>query len=143
MLQIPPDYTFLVQIAIFLVLWVLLKRLWFDPALRLVRERKQRSEGALSEARAIQAEAERLRAEHAASLEQARAEAQREMQEIVRRAGVEQKRLIDAAQDDAERTLVEARAQIARDVSSARQSLRDAVHDIARMVAEKVLGRPT
>ena len=142
MLQIPPDYTFLVQIAIFLVLWVALKRLWFDPALRLVRERKQRSEGALSEARAIQAEAERLRAEHAALLEQARAEAHREMQEIVRRAEVEQKRLIEEAQDQAERTLVEAREQIARDVSTARQSLRDAAHDIARMVAEKVLGRP-
>src|SRR5437870_2388671 len=120
MLKIPPDYTFLVQIAIFLVLWVVLKRLWFDPALRIVRERKRRTEGALDEARAIQAEAERLRAEHARSLEQARAEAQRELQDIVRRAEVEQKRLIGEAQEAAQRTLTEARAQIGRDVSSAR-----------------------
>ena len=142
MLKIPPDYTFLVQIAIFLVLWVVLKRLWFDPALRLVRERKRRSEGALEEARAIQAEAEQLRAEHARALEEARAEAQREMHDILRRAEVEQKRLIGEAQEAAERTLADARAQIGRDVSSARQALRDSAHEIARLVAEKVLGRP-
>jgi len=142
MLKIPPDYTFLVQIAIFLVLWIVLKRFWFDPALRIMRERKVRSEGALEEARAIQAEAERLRAEHAESLEQARGEAQREMQDIVRRAETEQKRVIAEAQDEAQRTLADARAQIARDVATARQSLRESAHEIARVVAEKVLGRP-
>ena len=142
MLKIPPDYTFLVQIAIFIVLWVVLKRFWFDPALRIVRERKARSEGALAEAKAIQAEAARLRAEHAGALEQARGEAQREMQEIVRRAEVEQKRVIDEAHEEAQRTLAEARAQIAREVATARQSLRESAHEIARAVAEKVLGRP-
>jgi len=142
MLKIPPDYTFLVQIALFVVLWIVLKRLWFDPALRIVQERKRRSEGALDEARAIQAEAERLRAEHARSLEEARVEAQREMHDILRRAEVEQKQLIGEAQQAADRTLADARAQIASDVSSARQSLRDSAHEIARLVAEKVLGRP-
>ncbi len=141
MLKIPPDYTFLVQIAIFVVLWIVLKRLWFDPALRVLRARRERSEGALAEARAIQAEAERLRAEHAASLDQARAEAQRDMQDIVRRAEAEQKRLISEAHDEAQRTIADARAGIARDVSAARQALRESAHDIARLVAEKVLGR--
>ena len=142
MLKIPPDYTFLVQIAIFLVLWIVLKRLWFDPALRIIQERKRRTEGALDEARAIQSEAEQLRAEHARALEEARAEAQREMHDILRRAEVEQKQLIGEAQQAADRTLADARAQIASDVSSARQSLRDSAHEIARLVAEKVLGRP-
>src|SRR5438874_737131 len=69
------DYTFVVQIALFVALWVVLKRLWFDPALRVIRERTARSEGAVREARAIQTEAERLRAEHAAALDQAKGEA--------------------------------------------------------------------
>src|SRR5881628_507019 len=100
MLQIPPDYTFLVQIAIFLVLWLVLKRLWFDPALRIVRARRARSEGAIAEARALQAEAERMRAEHAAALDDARAEAEREVQEIVRHAEIEQRRLIGDAREE-------------------------------------------
>src|SRR5262245_58158627 len=99
MLKIPPDYTFLLQIVLFVVLWVVLKRLWFDPALRVIRERAARSEGAVAEARAVQADAERLRGEHAAALDQARDEAHRETQEILRTAETEQKRLLDDARN--------------------------------------------
>jgi F-type H+-transporting ATPase subunit b len=135
------DYTLLVQIPIFIALWMLLKRFWFDPALRIVRERTARSEGAIAEARAIQADAERLRAEHAAALDQARAEAEREVQEILREAELEQKRLIAEARDDAQRMIGEVRGQIAGEMVTARQQLREAAHEIARLVAEKVLGR--
>src|SRR5881397_3978094 len=135
------DYTLLVQIPIFIVLWMLLKRFWFDPALRIIRERTARSEGAIAEARALQADAERLRAEHAAALDQARAEAEREMQEILREAEVEQKRLIAEAREDAQRKIGEVRGRIAGEMATARQQLREAAHDIARLVAEKVLGR--
>ena len=86
MLKIPPDYTFVVEIIIFVALWLALRRFVFEPALRIIHERTRRSEGAIAEARAIQAEAERLRAQHAAALDEARGAAQREMQEIVRGA---------------------------------------------------------
>src|SRR6266446_1764158 len=135
------DYTLLVQIPIFIVLWMLLKRFWFDPALRIIRERTARSEGAIAEARAIQADAERLRAEHAAALDQARAEAAREVQEILRAAEIEQKRLIAEARDDAKRMIGDVRGQIADEMATTRQQLREAAHEIARLVAEKILGR--
>jgi F-type H+-transporting ATPase subunit b len=141
MLKIPPDQTFLVEIAIFVVLWLVLKRLWFDPALKVIRERATRSEGAVQEARAIQAEAERLRAEHASALDQTRSEAQHEMQELLRGAEAEQKRLLHGAREEARRTLSEARAWIAEEVAAARRSLRDQAEQIAREVTRKVLGR--
>jgi len=136
------DYTLLVQMALFVALWLLLKRLWFDPALRVIRERTARSEGAVREARVIQAEAERLRAEHAAALDQAKGEAQSEMQEILRQAEAEQQRLISEARADAQRTLTDVRAQVAEEVASARLGLRDSAGEIARIVAQKILGRP-
>src|SRR5690349_3881804 len=135
MLKIPPDYTFLVQIVIFVALWIALKRLWFDPALRVVRERATRSEGAVAEARSIQAEAERLRAQHAAALDEARAEAQRGMQEIVREAEAEQRRLIGEAREEAHRTLTEVRSRVAEEVAVARRGLRDSAGEVARIVA--------
>ncbi len=141
MLKIPPDYTFLVQIAIFVVLWLVLRRLWFEPALKIIQARAARSEGAIQEARAVQVEAERLRAEHAAALDQARSEAQREMQEIVRAAEAEQKRVLDEARDEAQRTLAEVRGRIAEEVADARRTLRAQAEDIAGEVARKVLGR--
>jgi F-type H+-transporting ATPase subunit b len=143
MLKIPPDFTILfLQIAIFVVLWVVLTRLWFKPALRILHERAARSEGAVREARAIQAEAERLRAEHAAALDQVRGEAQREMQEIVRGAETEQKRMIAEAREEAQRTLTEVRGRVAEEVANARRGLREQAEQIAREVVEKVLGRP-
>ena len=141
MLKIPPDYTFLVEIVIFVVLWLSLRRLWFEPALRVIRERARRSEGAVEEARAIQSEAERLRAEHAAALDQARSEAQREMKAMVRIAEAEQKQLIADARDDAQRTLTDVRARIAEEVTAARTGLREQAREIARDVARTILGR--
>jgi len=141
MLKIPPDYTFLVQIVLFVGLWIVLKRLWFDPALQVIRERAARSEGAVAEARAVQGEAERLRAEQVAALDHARDEAQREMQEMLRTAEAEQKRLLDAARADAQNTLGEARARIGEEVADARRALRADAESIAHEVVRKVLGR--
>jgi F-type H+-transporting ATPase subunit b len=135
-------YALVLQIIIFVALWLILKRLWFAPALRIMHERAARSEGAIKEARAIQAEAERLRAEHAAALDEVRGDAQRQMQDILRGAEAEQKKLIAEARDDAQRTLGEVRGKVAAEVTAARQTLRESAHDVARLVAQKVLGRP-
>jgi len=45
MLTFPPDYTFLVQIVSFLILWQLLRRLAWAPMLRLLEERDERRIG--------------------------------------------------------------------------------------------------
>jgi F-type H+-transporting ATPase subunit b len=141
MLKIPPDYTFVLQILIFVVFWVAMKRLWIDPALRILHERARRSEGAIREAERLQAEAERMRAEQAAALDVARDEAQREMHEIVRTAEVEQQRLIGEARAEAQRTLGDVRTRIAEEMAAARQGLHAQAGEIAREVARKVLGR--
>ena len=141
MLKIPPDYTFLIQIAIFVAFWLIAKRLWFDPALRVIAARRERSEGAVEEARAIEVEAQRLRADHAAALEQTRSEAQRELQEIIRGAEAEQKRLVAEASAEAHRTLTDVQARVADEVARARRTLRDDAGALGRMVTEKVLGR--
>jgi F-type H+-transporting ATPase subunit b len=142
MLKIPPDYTFVLQIVIFVVLWVAMKRLWVDPALRIMHERSRRSEGAVLEARSLQAEAEQMRTSQAAALDEVKTEAQREMHEMVRAAEAEQHRLIAEARADAQRTLGEVRSRIAEEITSARQGLHAQAGEIAREVARKVLGRP-
>jgi F-type H+-transporting ATPase subunit b len=142
MLEIPPHFpTLAAQVAIIVVLWIVLGRLWFGPAMRVIRERNARSEGALEKARAIQSEAEALRARHAAAMEEARSEAQRQMEEIIRGAEVEQRKLIGDARDEAQRVLTDARSKIAEEVAVARQELRSQADHIAKEVARKVLGR--
>ena len=143
MLEIPPDFkTLLIQATIIVVLWVVLGRLWFGPAMRVIRERSARSAGALEKARGIQAEAEALRARHAAAIEEARAESQKETEEIMRAAEAEQRKLLGEARDEAQRVLTDARGRIAEEVASARQELRKQADHIAKEVARTVLGRP-
>jgi F-type H+-transporting ATPase subunit b len=142
MLEIPPHFpTLVAQAAIIVVLWIVLGRLWFGPAMRVARERNARSEGALEKARAVQAEAEALRARHATALEEARTEAQREMEDILRSAEAEQRKLIGEAREEAHRVLTDAWSKIAEDVAGARQELRSQADAIAKEVARKVLGR--
>jgi F-type H+-transporting ATPase subunit b len=131
----------LIQVVIFTALWFLLKRFWFEPALRVIKERARRSEGAVAEAEKLQAEAARLRQEHAVALEQARREAQAEVQELLRAAEHEQRRLLGAAIEDAQRALGEVRARVAEEVADARKALRNDVQDIAREIARTVVGR--
>jgi F-type H+-transporting ATPase subunit b len=142
MLKIPPDTNILVPIVIlFVVLWVLMRRWWIEPALQLLKERSARSEGAMREAQAVQAEAERLRQQHAAALGETRAEAQREVQDILRAAEAEHKRLVTEAAEDAQRVLSEVRGRISEEIAAARRALQGDVNLIARDVAAKVLGR--
>ncbi len=141
MLKIPPDYTFLIQIGLFVVFWLAMKRLLFGPALLVIGERAARSEGAIRQAQAMQAEAERLRAAHAAALETVKAEAHRDMQIIVREAEAEQQSILADARSEAERRLADTRIRIAEEMAVARRGLRVQVEEIAREVVRKVLGR--
>ena len=143
MLKIPPDTNILVPILVlFVVLWILLRRWWIEPALRVIKERSARSEGAVREAQAVQADAEKLRQQHAAALAETRAEAHREMQDILRSAEAEQKRLITQATEEAQRVLSDVRGRIGEEIAAARRALQADVNSIARDVAAKVLGRP-
>jgi F-type H+-transporting ATPase subunit b len=139
--MLQPDYSFFIQIGLFLLLWVCLKQWWFDPAMKLLKERNARSAGAVEEAKKVQAEAEQLRREHAIALEQTRAEAQRDVHDILRAAEAEQKRLITEATEDAHRALAEVRSRVAEEVALARKELRADVEGIAREVARTVMGR--
>ena len=142
-MDIPKEFVpvLLVQIALFLGLWMVLKRLWFGPALQVIAAREQRSHGAIVEARKLQDEAERLRREHGAAIEQAKAEAQREVQELLRQAEAAQRELIGQATEDAQRTANATREQVALEVTRAREGLRAEVAAIAKEVARSVMGR--
>ena len=141
MLKIPPDSTFIAQIIVFVALFLVLRRWWFEPALRVMRERRRRSEGSISEARAIQAEVERLRAEHRAALGETRAEAQREVKGMLRAAEAEQARIVDEATAESQRVLTDVRSRIADEIADARRALNNQVREIAREAARIITGR--
>lgn len=135
------DKTVLVQIVLFVALWLLLKPMLFDPMLKLFEEREKRIEGAIAEARNIDLKSVaaktkyddavgKARAEGAAQRDKLRGEGLKTESELLGQARLEGQAKLEAGRKQAQEELAKARAQL----SAERQKL-------ARELAGRVLGR--
>ena len=135
------DYTVLVQIVSFLLLWFLLTRLLFRPFLRLLEERERRTEGVRGETASLMEEAERLRADYESGLARARDEGGAIKQDIRHEALQVRERVLAQAQEEATRHLQAVREQFRRELQSARELETREAEVIAHQMAERILGR--
>lgn len=142
MLTFPPDWTFLFQIALFLILWTFLRRYLFEPNLAVLHNREQRSAGALKEAHQIKAEAEAMSEQYKTRLAEARSGAMQQVDAIYREADEQAQQLIATARAEAARHMADMRANLKQELSEARRGLEERVPDFARDITEKLLGRP-
>ncbi len=128
--------------ATFLVLMAFLDAVVFRPVLRLLDEREARTRGALDEARALEAEAAAAASEYEAKLAAGRDRAAAE-KALVRKEALDREReLLEAARAEARARLDQLEREIAEAAERARRGLAAQARDLARVIAEKVLGRP-
>jgi len=142
MLTFPPDSSFLIQIASFLLLWLGLKRLLFDPVMRVLEAREARTTGMLLEAADLKARAEQSAAEYDRRMrdiyQQLAADAER-----ARTAAVaEERQLIRSARDQASSALLQAREGLGRQAESARALLAADAQELSARMLERIAGRP-
>lgn len=135
------DYSILVQIVAFLILWFLLGKLLFQPFLRLLEEREKRTEGAKEDTDAITAEGERLKSDYAKRMAKARDEAEAAMQAILAEAVRAREQILARARESAGRSLQGTRQQISRELQAARGLIGEESQAAAREIAEKIIGR--
>lgn len=129
------------QIANFLVLLFILKKLAYKPILNMLDERKKAIEDAINNAETAKNEAEKMRKEYELRL----AAAKQESQEIVAKAtklGEDiKKEIVANAQSEATKAIQRAQEEITREKEQAIVALRDEVAVLAVMAAGKVLGK--
>ena len=142
MLSFPPDWTFVFQIILFLGLWTFLRRFLFEPNLAVLKNREERSAGALQEASRVKVEAEAIGEQYRTRLTETRAGAMRQVDTVYREAEEQARVLTESARADAARTMAEMRETLAQELAQARQSLTANVPTFSREIAEKLLGRP-
>ena len=135
------DYTFVVQIVLFLALLFLLRRLLFTPFLALLDEREKKTEGAKSAAAALTAEGERLRADYESAITQARDQGAASKVGILQEARSGRERILAQAREQAASRLAAVREEVRQEMAKARQFAAREAEAIARQMAEKVLGR--
>jgi len=135
------DRTFILQMAIFALLIVVLRPLLFEPVLSIFEERERRTDGAKAEARLMQAEAGELLREYERELvrvgEVAAAERDRLRTETARLEA----EILSEARAVTSRVVDEGRRRIETEVNSIRFDLGKQSERLARDIAARVLGR--
>ena len=142
MLTFPPDWTFLFQIVLFLVLWIFLRRFLFEPNLIVLKNREDRSAGALRDASRAKAEVEEMNEHYRMRLAEARSGAMQQVDVVYRQAEEQARELVESARADATRTMASMRDTLMQEIAEARQTLTDRVPEFSWEIVAKLLGRP-
>ncbi|MBN1612205.1 MAG: ATP synthase F0 subunit B [Polyangiaceae bacterium] len=135
------DKTLLVQMVLFMVLIVVLKPLLFDPVLRVFEQREQRTEGARSEARALQEKAGELLRKYEKELERLRQAAAEERERLRGEASKLEAEILNEAREASNKIVEEGRGRIDREIQAIETELVARTEELARSMASRVLGR--
>lgn len=135
------DLTLFIQLGLFLVLMLLLNKMIFQPFLKSIELREQKTGKAREDAAALQARAESLSEEYRETIQSARADAAGERQDL-RLEGLSAKESqVSAARSEASETLSAAQAKASAQFDAARTALLEDVDSLSEKIVGKVLGR--
>lgn len=128
------------QLINFILLFVVLNKILFQPFMRLFEERKSKTTGALDEAAGMDAQKDGLLVEVDAKLAEARKKA-RTVFEGLSSEGLEvQKGVLGAAQKDAADINRKAKEELQAAAEKATSSLRSDVETFAKQIVDKLVG---
>jgi len=141
MLELPPKLGFYVEIVVFFTFaWIMIP-LILRPTLEVLARRAEKTSGAQAEALAMRDEVTAMGEAFEKSLNDARLAGASGGDQIRREAEASERQMIDAARKDALQTLEPIRAEIASETDEARNSLNSQSNDLAKVAANKILGR--
>jgi F-type H+-transporting ATPase subunit b len=135
------DRTVLVQMAVFLLLIVVLSPLLFKPVLRLFEERERRTEGARSDARAMQDKAENLLERYQSKLQEVRISAAGERERLRAEMLQLEAKILEQARQATSQIVEAGRAQIEREATAIRLEIGAYSRVIAQEIGSRILGR--
>ena len=142
MLTFPPDISFVVQIASFLVLWFGLKRLLFDPALRVLEDRDRRTVGERHVADGLRKTAALSAEDYERRMHEIRVKLAAGAEDSLNVIRTEERKILSDAREQASAQLTQLRDSLGRQASDARPALAAEAHALAGHMLERVIGRP-
>jgi F-type H+-transporting ATPase subunit b len=128
-------------IVFLIILHFYLKAMLFGPLDRILKQRRELTEGARKVAEESLAAAKRKADEYDAKLRDARAVVYKEQEEMRKRWLEEQGNEVAQARTRMEASVKTAREALAADAAAAQASLKDVSSALADQIAETVLGR--
>lgn len=142
MLTFPPDFTFVIQLVSFFILWLGLKRLLFDPMLQVLEQRESRTSGARRAATEMNAAAQVSETEYEQRMHDVRVALAGEAAAARNASQAEERRVLSETRAQANTQLSQLRDSLRRQADEARAALADEARDLASRITERVVGRP-
>lgn len=135
-----PDATIFIQLALFIVFWVVFKSVVVDPVLRVIAERNQRTVQARLDAERTTADAEAERARYDQAVLEQRQRMAHEAEQARHAAIEESNREIEAARANIAYELGHRREAVAKQVAEARLRLSSEAESVAGEMLARVAG---
>jgi F-type H+-transporting ATPase subunit b len=135
------DITFAAQIVLFVLLFLVLKPVLFDPMLRLIEEREKRIDGAKSEAKQMYAEADAKMAKYEEELSAVKREAGAERDRLRAEGAKEEAIILAKVRGETTKLVEEGRTRIGNESAVLRTELDGQAQQLAREIVTRVLGR--
>lgn len=135
------DYSLGIQIVNFLVLIFILNVLLYKPILGMIDKRKKQFEDSAAEIRRLQETVQNKMAVYEEKLQQAKATAVEEKNEIIRQGSDEAKTIIDAVRTEIPGMMERFHGRMDGEINTAKKILTDHTQELSVEIAEKILGR--
>ena len=139
-LDINPS-TVIFAIINFCILVVGLKVFLYKPVCNMLDSRKEEVANNLNSAEEAKLEAQKLKDEYAAQIQNARAEAQDIINQAAKIGEQTKADIVSEAREEAARLTAKAQADIAREKTEALNEIRNEIADLAVLAAAKVVGK--
>ena len=136
------DISIAYQIVLFLVLWLILNKVLFQPYLNLLAERERKTAGAQHDSSDLEYEAQRLKVEYDEKIAQAQSAGYAAKDVIVQEGRELREKILGQAREEASGTLERVRSEVAQTLDQERRRAVAEVSNLAGAMVAKVLGRP-
>ncbi|HEX8284829.1 MAG TPA: hypothetical protein VF588_15820 [Pyrinomonadaceae bacterium] len=140
-IQLVPDGTLVIHIAIIITMVFVLNRFLFRPIGRILSERETRTRGRTGEARETIHRVKESLSRYESSLRRARAEGYGLLEQQQAAAYDERKRKVAAVREEVERQVEQQRGEIRAQTEQARGTLRDEAERVAVSISSNLLRR--
>ncbi|AOY75580.1 F0F1 ATP synthase subunit B [Clostridium formicaceticum] len=132
-------WTFVFQIVNTLIIFLVLRRFLFKPTTEFMENRTKGIEDAIEEAATKNKEAEELKTQYEAKLDNIKDERNQIIKEATKRAEERSEEIIKAAQAEAEKIIEKGQQDIQRERQKTVNELKDQISTLAIMAASKVI----
>lgn len=141
-IQLVPDGTIFLHIAIILLMVFLLNRMLFRPVNRVLEERESHTRGRSVEARDTVRRVEESLSRYERSLRAARAESYQLLERQQTEAAEERRRRVDQVRSEVDEAIGEQKRLMREQTEEARTNLEVEARRVAANISSQILGRP-